>query len=76
MSKLQKLIAKILSGHNVSYKEAEKLLLGMGFSIEIRGSHHVFRKMGYMRNVSLKIRPQLLPYQIKLLMEVLRDHDY
>ncbi len=76
MSKLEKLISKILSGQSVSYKEAERLLLGMGFSIEIRGSHHVFRKMGYPRNVSLKIRSQLLPYQIRLLKEVLRDHDY
>lgn len=76
MSKLQKLIEKILEGRDVSYKEAETLLLKMGFELDIRGSHHIFRKNGYHRNISLKRRPQLLPYQTEDLKEVLRDHDY
>ena len=46
MSKLQKLIEKILEGRTVSYEEAEKLLFELGFEVEVRGSHHVFRKKG------------------------------
>jgi predicted RNA binding protein YcfA (HicA-like mRNA interferase family) len=76
MSKLQKLMQKILDGKDVSYREAEGLLLKMGFRLEIRGSHHIFRKAGYLRNISIKRRPQLLPYQIADLKEVLRDHGY
>lgn len=76
MSKLQKLIEKILEGRAVSYEEAEKLLFGLGFEVEVRGSHHVFRKKGYIRNVSIKRRSQLLAYQIRDLKEVLRDHGY
>ncbi len=57
MSKLQKLVQKILDGRDVSYVEAEGLLLKMGFQLEIRGSHHIFRKKGYLRNVSIKRRP-------------------
>jgi predicted RNA binding protein YcfA (HicA-like mRNA interferase family) len=76
MSKLQKLAQKILDGRDVSYDEAEGLLLKMGFQLEIRGSHHIFRKKGYLRNISLKRRSQLLPYQIADLKEVLRDHGY
>ncbi len=76
MSKLQKLIQKILDGRDVSYKEAETLLLKMDFRLEIRGSHHIFRKEGYIRNISIKRRPQLLPYQIADLREVLREHGY
>jgi predicted RNA binding protein YcfA (HicA-like mRNA interferase family) len=76
MSKWQKLAQKILDGRNVSYAEAEGILLKMGFQLEIRGSHHIFRKKGYVRNVSIKRRPQLLPYQITDLREVLRDHGY
>ena len=76
MSKLLKLIQKILDGRDVSYEEAEVLLLKMGFQLEIRGSHHIFRKKGYVKNISIKRRPQLLPYQLADLREVLRDHGY
>ena len=76
MSTLDKLISKILSGRPVSYREAEKLLTKLGFELEICGSHHVFRKKGYRKNVSIKKRPQLLPYQIRDLKEVLIDHGY
>ncbi len=54
MSKLQKLVQKILDGRDISYDEAEGLLLKMGFQLEIRGSHHIFRKKGYLRNISIK----------------------
>jgi hypothetical protein len=60
----------------VSYEEAEKLLFGLDFEVEIRGSHHVFRKKGYTKNVSIKRRSQLLAYQIRELKEVLIDHGY
>jgi hypothetical protein len=76
MSKLQKLIEKILEGRDVSYQETETLPLKIGFELDIRGSHHIFRKNGYHRNISLKRRSQLLPYQIEDVKEVLRDHGY
>jgi hypothetical protein len=76
VSKINKLISKILEGRTVSYGEAETLLRSLGFSLEVSGSHHVFRKKGYARNVSIKFRPQLLPYQLRDLNEVLRDHGY
>ena len=76
MSKLQKLIEKILEGRNVSYEEAERLLIQLGFKIRVKGSHHVFFKDNYLKNVSIKRRSQLLAYQIRELKEVLRDHGY
>jgi predicted RNA binding protein YcfA (HicA-like mRNA interferase family) len=76
MSKLEKLIEKILQGRNISYDDAEKILLKLGFDVEVCGSHHVFRKKGYIKNVSIKRRTQLLPYQLRELKEVLRDHGY
>lgn len=76
MSKWEKLIAKILNGQAVSYEEVENLLLRLGFDVEVCGSHHVFRKKGYHRNVSIKRRSQLLPYQLRDVQEVLKDHDY
>ena len=76
MSKFEKLIKKILDGQSVSYKEAETLLLELGFELRVRGSHHVFSGPHHARNVSLKSRSQLLPYQIRLLQEVLKDYGY
>lgn len=76
VSKIEKLINKILEGRAVSYDEAETLLRNLGFCVEVSGSHHVFRKKGYPRNVCIKRRPQLLPYQLRDLKEVLRDHGY
>ncbi len=76
MSKIQKLIEKILQGRNISYENAEKILRNLGFVLETRGSHHIFRKNGFLKNISLKNRTQLLPYQLDLLKEVLKEHGY
>jgi len=76
MSQLEKLIAKVLLCRPTSYKEAEKILVNLGFDLEVRGSHHIFRKKGYKKNVSIKKRSHLLPYQIRDLKEVLIDHGY
>jgi predicted RNA binding protein YcfA (HicA-like mRNA interferase family) len=76
MSAEEKLIQKILSARGISYKDAEKILLKLGFDVKITASHHIFRKKGYPTNVSLKRRAELLSYQIKLLQEVLKDHGY
>lgn len=76
MSTYEKLINQILGGKSISYKDAEKVLLKLHFDLNISGSHHVFRKDGYHKSVSLKRRPELLPYQVKLIQEVLKDHGY
>lgn len=76
MSKFEKLVKQILDGKSISYKEAESLLKRLDFDLRIKGSHHIFGKPDYERNVSLKKRSQLLPYQMRLLQEVLKDHGY
>ena len=75
MSAFDKLIQKFLAGSQVSYKDAEKLLLTLGYEFTVRGSHHTFRKVGFT-NVILKKRSQLIAYQIKELKEVLTEHGY
>lgn len=76
MSSYDKLINKILAGRNISYKDAEKILSGLDFELSVTGSHHIFRKKGYHRTVTLKKRSELLQYQIKLIQEVLKDHGF
>jgi len=48
----------------------------LGFEVIVCGSHHVFRKKGYGKNISIKKRTELLPYQVRDIKEVLRDHGY
>ena len=76
MSKAEKLIQKILNRKNVSYQEAENLLLDLGFQLKIKGSHHNFRKPGYHRTIVIKKRKLLYDYQVDDLKEVLKDHGY
>jgi predicted RNA binding protein YcfA (HicA-like mRNA interferase family) len=76
MSKFEKLVQKILNGKNVSYQEAESLLLNLGFTLKIAGSHHIFRKLGYPKTISIKKRKILYDYQIDALREVLKQYGY
>lgn len=76
MSKLEKLIAKILNGKNLTYSDAENVLLFLGFTLKIHASHHIFRKPQYHRTISIKKRSQLLKYQVDDLKEVLKEHGY
>ena len=39
------------------------------------GSHFIFWKEGYEKNISLKKRAQLLPYQIRMLEEVVKNYE-
>ena len=76
MTKIDKIAQAILQNRPTSFADAERLLKRLGFEVVACGSHHVFRKKGYMRNVSLKKRSELLPYQIRDIKEVLIDHGY
>jgi len=76
MGTLDKLIRKILDNQKISYKDAERVLFYMGFKLKVTGSHHVFRKVGSKYNISLKKRPQLFPYQVKMLRCILTSHGY
>jgi len=71
MGSLDKIIQKVLDNNQISYKDAERILLSLGFQLKITGSHHVFRKPGTPYNVSLKKRPQLLRYQVKIIRKIL-----
>lgn len=75
MSTVEKLIQKIFRSSQISYNEAEKVLLLLGYALKVKGSHHGFRKENH-KNIILKKRSQLLSYQIKELQGVLIEHGY
>jgi len=61
---------------SLSYEEAESFLLKLGFKMRSPGSSHfIFWKEGYEKNISLKKRSQLLPYQIRMLEEVVKNYE-
>ncbi len=47
MDKAEKTKARVLSGqsdHNLRFADLVALLLAMGFSLRVKGSHHIFTK--------------------------------
>lgn len=76
MSKFEKIQLKIKNGQSIFYEEAESVLLKLGFKVRSPGSSHfIFWKEGYEKNISLKKRSQLLPYQIRILEEVVKNYE-
>lgn len=76
MSKFEKIKLKIKNGQSISYEEAKSFLRKLGFKMRSPGSSHfIFWKEGYEKNISLKKRPQLLPYQIRMLEEVVKNYE-
>lgn len=75
MTQLQKLIQKVFSDSAITYNEAEKLLLQLGYRLRITASHHIFKKEA-AKQIIIKKRPQLLDYQILELRGALLNHGY
>lgn len=76
MSKFDKIKLKIKNGQSISFEEAKSFLLKLGFEMRSPGSSHfIFFKKGYEKNISIKKRPELYPYQVVLLQEVLNHHE-
>ncbi len=69
MSKLDKLILKILSGNsdnNIEFSDLVKIVETLGFSYRIKGSHHIFYKDGVDEIINLQPDgSKAKPYQVK-----------
>lgn len=75
MSKFEKIKAKIKNRQSVTYSEAENVLNRIGFTSRSKGSHHVFAKEGYPKNISIKKCSELLIYQLELIKEALEYYE-
>ena len=75
MSKHEKLIYKILSGRqdtSVQFSEAVALLKALGFSIRIKGSHHIFFRKGVEEIINLQPDgSKAKAYQVKQIRDLL-----
>jgi len=57
MSSYDKLLFQILRGTadaNISFNDLRNLLKAMGFDERIRGSHHMFRRLGVVEKINLQ----------------------
>lgn len=79
MSKRDKLIQQILNGNNISYEEAEKILIYLGYIAEApnSGSSHITFRKDPLEKITLVLnRKELKPYQIKMLQDALRKAGF
>lgn len=69
MSKIQKLLLKILRGtsdSNIEFEELRTLLLFLGFDERIKGSHHIFTKDNVIEIINIQpLGNKAKNYQVK-----------
>ena len=69
MSQTQKALSAILSGihdKNISFSDLYNILIALGFSVRIKGDHHIFTKADVVEIIN--IQPdgnKTKPYQVK-----------
>ena len=75
MGKHEKLVQKILSGrqdNSIHFSEIVALLLSLGFSQRIKGSHHIFYRNGVEEIINLQPGgSKAKSYQIKQVRDIL-----
>jgi predicted RNA binding protein YcfA (HicA-like mRNA interferase family) len=68
----------MLSGRSdaaIEFEELRRLLLRLGFSERVRGSHHIFTKDGIQEILNLQPRGrQAKPYQVRQVRGVILKH--
>jgi len=69
MGRYEKLIQQILSGRqdaSVHFSELVSLLQALGFSLRIKGSHHIFYRDGVEEIINIQpVGSNAKPYQVK-----------
>ena len=69
MSQIQKTMTAILSGmqdNNISFSDLYNILVTLGFSVRIKGDHHIFTRTDVVEIIN--IQPdgsKAKPYQVK-----------
>ena len=78
MSQHEELLQKILGGRsdaNVRFDDLCGLLLNLGFTERVRGSHHIFRKEGVAERINLQRDDgHAKPYQVRQVRRVILNY--
>ena len=79
MSKYEKLLIQILKGDsdsNVSFDELCNLVKKLGFEERIKGSHHVFRKQGFIEKINLQCDGiKAKTYQVRQVRDIILKYN-
>jgi predicted RNA binding protein YcfA (HicA-like mRNA interferase family) len=69
MGRYEKLLQMILSGQqdaSINFSEVVSLLQSLGFSMRVKGSHHLFFREGIIEIINIQpLGSKAKPYQIK-----------
>ena len=75
MGRYEKLVQKILSGRqdtSIQFSEAVTLLQALGFSLRIKGSHHIFNREGVEELINIQSEgSKAKAYQVKQIRELI-----
>ena len=75
MGKHEKLVQKILSGRqdtSVPFYETVSLLQDLGFSLRVKGSHHIFFREGVEEIINIQPDDsKTKPYQVKQIRDLM-----
>jgi predicted RNA binding protein YcfA (HicA-like mRNA interferase family) len=78
MGQKAKLLLKLLSGRsdsNLSFDDIVRLLGQLGFTLRVKGSHHIFTRDGVDEIINLQPKGSLAkPYQVKQVRELILKH--
>ncbi len=78
MDQSDNLRLKVLGGRsdaNIRFDELRRLLMQLGFTERIRGSHHIFRKEGVRERINLQRDGNHgKPYQVRQVRKVILAH--
>jgi len=78
MSKREKGLRRILEGEadkNFSFDELRLVLHHLGFSVRVRGSHHIFAHPNIVEIVNVQsIRGKAKPYQVRQVRELIQRY--
>lgn len=75
MTRSQETLAKVLSGSgdsNIAFNDLGNLLTALGFTVRIRGSHHIYSRPGVAEILNLQPKgSNAKPYQVKQVRNVI-----
>jgi hypothetical protein len=78
MGKASKVLMQVLCGSadaSIRFEDLRSLLLHLGFEERVRGSHHVFTRIGVDEILNLQTRgAQAKPYEVKQVRQVVMKY--
>ena len=79
MGRKQRLLEKVFGGASdasIAFDELRALLRSLGFSENVRGSHHIFRRPGVVELVNLqRSASKAKAYQVRQVRRILLRYD-